>query len=185
MDKEKLRALYEKRDEEFYEWREAVATIGIDATLDALGYSKDRNAIWYNVYTGSMERLNDLIVYGTLGENETEEERVEEFAMNLENWMPQEGNSNPVLDASRALTEDAAYEEVKSILRNYVARNNSFESFATDVHSTGGTTPNGSMRVKKGTTVELTLHDHRIFILSLRRVWEEAHREEAQLSLAL
>jgi hypothetical protein len=38
MDADKLRTLYEHRDEEFYEWRAFVEAIGIDATLDGLGF---------------------------------------------------------------------------------------------------------------------------------------------------
>jgi hypothetical protein len=56
MDADKLRTLYEHRDEEFYEWRAFVEATGIDAILDELGFPRDRNANWYNACTGSSER---------------------------------------------------------------------------------------------------------------------------------
>jgi hypothetical protein len=40
MDADKLRKLYKNRDDEFYEWRDFVESIGIDATLDGLGLAR-------------------------------------------------------------------------------------------------------------------------------------------------
>jgi hypothetical protein len=83
MDADKPRTLYEHRDEEFYEWRAFVEAIGIDATLDELGFPRDRNANWYNVYTGSIKTIIDLITTRSMGDLVDVEQVTYQFAMVL------------------------------------------------------------------------------------------------------
>jgi hypothetical protein len=106
-DPDTLRALYENRGDEFWDWREAPEKAGIDVTLEALGYSKDRNALWYNEHTGSVETLENLIVAESFTgtRNETEEDKLRELAMVLEHWLPQTLEPNPVVARSLALSE--------------------------------------------------------------------------------
>ena len=39
----RLKALYANRDDDFWKWRDFVEAIGIEATLEGLGFPLDRN----------------------------------------------------------------------------------------------------------------------------------------------
>jgi hypothetical protein len=148
MEEAKLRGLYAKRDDEFDEWREAVESVGIDTTLAALGYSRDRNALWYNEHTGSAETLESLIVAESFTgrRNETEEERLREFAIVLEHWLPQDGATNPVIARAAAMTEYDALRQIGEVMTSYIERNDTVDDFVYDVHSMGGTLPSPTNR---------------------------------------
>jgi hypothetical protein len=127
-DPDTLRALYANRDDDFWSWREAVEQVGIDAALDALGFSKDQNLLWYNEHTGDEETLYSLIVgrdwYSGPDETRGEKERRFEFAMSLENWLPKTEDPNPVMARSLAMSEYDAMQQVAEHLKTYAERNN-------------------------------------------------------------
>jgi hypothetical protein len=184
MTAKKLLKLYANRDYDFWTWREAVEGFGIDATLDALGYSKDRGALWYNEHTGSTETLQTLIAGGSMRFKTIKpREEVIEFAIALEDWLPQLSEPNPVIARSLALSDYDVLRQAADHLAIYAERNSSAEAFVSDVHSMGGTLPDGGYSCKTNGKVVVDLHDRRQFTFSLAEIYKLIRQQSLQPSL--
>jgi hypothetical protein len=133
----RLNAFYANRNEDFHKWRAFVEKLGIHATLQGLGLSTNMNALWYNVYTGSTETLDDLITVKSMGGAVSPEYQTQEFAMVLEHWLPQDGESNPVLDRAKALNEEQVKLRAGEYLKHYIEEASSPEDFINRVSDQG------------------------------------------------
>jgi hypothetical protein len=166
---------HEKRDP----FLEAVQLSGVDASLDALGFSKDREGIWYNVNTGSERTLAELLV-SDYGATHSE---AEELSFNLENWLPKTSDLNPVIARAKAMTEADAMEQVAERLRPYSKE--SPDHFADRIKDQGGTLEDGyytsSPRTKGKVHVEL--HDGREFLFGFRDIYHHLIRRAVQPAL--
>lgn len=184
----KLLKLYANREEDFWAWRDAVEKFGIDATLDALGYSKDRAALWYNENTGSIETLGSLIAGGsmhfkTIKPREELREELAEFAMALENWLPQTGTTNPILARAAALSEADVLQQVSQALAYAFKHNHTASSFSADVCRGGATLPDGSYTGITGGKVRVSLHDDRKFVFSTNAIYQFIKKRREQPTL--
>jgi hypothetical protein len=181
----RLEVLYSNRDANFYKWREFVETNGIDAMLEGLGFSTNRNALWYNAYTGHIETLNDLITTKSMGGTVSAEEQTEEFAMVLEHWLPQAGDSNPILDRAKALTEEQVKVRAGEYLKHYIEEAPTPEAFINRVSDQGATMEDGSFTISPRTraNIRVYLHDDREFTFPLRAIYHLIKRREEQPSL--
>lgn len=169
----RIEKLYANRDRGYSKWRETVEAIGIDATLDALGFSRDRNALWYNQYTGSTETLHTLITETSCGTVKVADQ-THNFAIVLEHWLPQQGDSNPIMERAKSLTEHQVKTRVGENLKRYILGTPTVEAFIDRVKDQGATFEDGSYMLSPKTraNVRVLLHDDRVFMFPLRSIYQ-------------
>ena len=89
-------------------------------------------------------------------------EHTYQFAIALEHWLPQQGDSNPILDRSRAFSEAQVQIRAGQYLKRYIDNASSFE-FIDQVGDMGATMEDGTFMVSPKTRADIrvSLHDHR------------------------
>ena len=151
----------------------AFEALGIDAGLDALGFPKERDAIYYNINSGRTATLEELISEDAGGRRMRGQNDAEQLALSLENWRPQKGDTNPVIEATKAQTEETIREELADRFEPYIKRNKTVEAFSADVSSQGGTMTHGSYDVVSAKKhIKVTLNDGRVFTFPLRDIYK-------------
>lgn len=181
----KIREAYEKRETNRNAFLEAVAAATVEGTLEALGFPKERAHVWYNIHTGDEETLGSMLNYDDLMSAFIPLERQpEELGYILEDWLPRESNPNPVMARSLAMSEYDAMQQLAEHMREYIDRNDSADSFIDDVHTTGGSLPDGgyNCHTKNGKAV-VELHDGREFTFPLRALYDAVKQSETQAAL--
>jgi hypothetical protein len=96
------------------------------------------------------------------------QDEILEFAMALENWLPQIGDTNPVLERAAVLSEGDVMQQLSQALNYAFDHNHTARSFDADVCRGGATMPDGSYTGITGGKVQVTLHDDRQFVFSTR-----------------
>ena len=93
-------------------------------------------------YTGSTETLNDLITTRSMSDLVDAEQQTYQFAMVLEHWLLQYGDSNPVLDRAKALTADQVKLRAGEYLKHYIDEASTPQEFINRVSDQGATLEN-------------------------------------------
>lgn len=168
--KEKIIKAYQERDKEWSVWREVMAEIGIEKTLEALNFPADPEAVYYNMHTGSEETLENLTNHKITGQVK-EEDRAENLAMELEHWLPKLEDPNPVIARSLALSEDRVKDQIGEHLRHYAEDSENKEAFIDRCRDMGGTLEDG-LYDNRGSKTRVGLHDGREFIFSLSEIYD-------------
>ena len=164
---------HELRDKFF----EAVEANGFDGTLEALGFPTDRQAIWFNAYTGHEASLEELL---TLRHELNSE--LDELRYILEHWLPKRDHPNPIIARSLALSEEDVLRQLVDNVHVYIDRCATAEEFEKSFRNQGGTMINGGYSAEKG-KVKVTLHDGREFIFGVKSVYAFSEREKRQATL--
>jgi hypothetical protein len=185
MKKKNVKAAYdaycEGSYEDFHELRdkffEAVEANGFDGSLEALGFPTDRQAIWFNVHSGSEGLLEELIA----ARHELHSE-IEELGYMLENWLPKKGHPNPIMARSLALSEEDVLRQLVDNVHGYIERCATAEDFEKSFRSQGGTMIDGGYSAERG-EVTVRLHGGREFTFGVKNVFAFAEREQRQATL--
>lgn len=163
---------------------DAVAKAGVDATLIALDFPRTRDAIWYNVNTGSEETLESLL-HPSYGRTPSLEDEPHVLGFALENWLPKTESPNPIIARSLAISESGAANAVILHLKSDIDAAPSEDAFVVNVADRGASMDDGMyVTSPKGKgTVHVSLHDGRDFTFSLRSLWRNNRRELNQPTL--
>lgn len=168
--KNAIKKAYDNREKDRYAWIETAETFSVEAILLALGFPSDPKSIYYNINTGDEECLDDLLSWNIVGPVK-EKDKPYHLAIELENWLPKEGEVNPIMARCIALTEQKVKEQAAEHLRVYAERNKTKSEFLDDVNSLGCTLDDGFLDNRAGKS-KITLHDGREFVFSLSLIWD-------------
>ena len=105
--------------------------------------------------------------------------------MALEHWLPQTGDSNPILDRAKALTEEQVKVRAGEYLKHYIEEAPTAEEFINRVSDQGATMEDGSFTISPRTraNIRVMLHDDREFSFPLRSIYNLIRQREEQPSL--
>lgn len=180
----KIQRAYEKRNDDWFKWRELVERVGIDPTLETLGFSTDRNALWYNVHTGSTKTLHTLITESIIGDVDKPDQPCN-LAMELEHYLPQQGSMNPIVAAAAALTDEDVKDCAVRYLESYAVLAQDADAFLDSVCDMGASFDMGMFTCSSKTKGKLrvSLWDEREFVFPLRQIYQFIKRRGAQPAL--